>query len=111
MFEQVELLPADAILGLIEAFNQDTNPSKIDLGVGVYRDALGNPPILQSVREAEALLLTRETTKKYIGSHGDPLFAKHLLPLVFGDNSPVLANNRASLTQALPGSIELLSLR
>ncbi len=109
MFEQVELLPADAILGLIEAFNQDTNPSKIDLGVGVYRDALGNTPILQSVREAEALLLTRETTKKYIGSHGDPLFAKHLLPLVFGENSKILAENRASLTQA-PGGTGALRL-
>ncbi len=109
MFDQVELLPADSILGLIEAFNQDTNPSKIDLGVGVYRDALGNTPILQSVREAEALLLTRETTKKYIGSHGDPLFAKHLLPLVFGENSSVLTDNRTSLTQA-PGGTGALRL-
>lgn len=109
MFEQVELLPPDSILGLIEAFNQDTNPSKIDLGVGVYRDALGNTPILQSVREAEALLLTRETTKKYIGSHGNPLFSKHLLPLVFGEHSNVLAENRASLTQA-PGGTGALRL-
>ncbi|HKM15766.1 MAG TPA: amino acid aminotransferase [Marinospirillum sp.] len=109
MFEQVELLPPDSILGLIEAFNQDTNPSKIDLGVGVYRDALGNTPILQSVREAEALLLTRETTKKYIGSHGDPLFAKYLLPLVFGESANVLAENRASLTQA-PGGTGALRL-
>lgn len=109
MFTQVELLPADPILGLIEAFNQDTNPSKIDLGVGVYRDALGNTPILKSVREAEALLLTRETTKKYIGSHGDPLFAKHLLPLVFGADSSVLETKRATLTQA-PGGTGALRL-
>lgn len=109
MFTQVELLPADPILGLIEAFNQDTNPSKIDLGVGVYRDALGNTPILKSVREAEALLLTRETTKKYIGSHGDPLFAKHLLPLVFGADSSVLEAKRATLTQA-PGGTGALRL-
>ena len=109
MFGKVELLPADPILGLIEAFNQDTNPSKIDLGVGVYRDALGNTPILKSVGEAEALLLMRETTKKYIGSHGDPLFAQHLLPLVFGENSSVLAEKRASLTQA-PGGTGALRL-
>lgn len=109
MFEQVELLPADPILGLIEAFNQDTNPEKIDLGVGVYRDAQGNTPILKSVQKAEALLLTRETTKKYIGSHGDPLFAQHLLPLVLGDNSSVLAEGRATLTQA-PGGTGALRL-
>lgn len=109
MFGQVELLPADPILGLIEAFNQDTNPLKIDLGVGVYKDALGNTPILKSVREAEALLLTREITKKYIGSHGDPLFAKHILPLVFGEASSVLAEQRATLTQA-PGGTGALRL-
>lgn len=109
MFEQVELLPADPILGLIEAFNQDTNPAKIDLGVGVYRDALGNTPILKSVHQAESLLLANETTKKYIGSHGDPLFAKHLLPLVLGADSPVLAEGRATLTQA-PGGTGALRL-
>lgn len=109
MFERVELLPADPILGLIEAFNQDTNPAKIDLGVGVYRDALGNTPILKSVHQAESLLLANETTKKYIGSHGDPLFAKHLLPLVLGGNSPVLAEGRATLTQA-PGGTGALRL-
>lgn len=109
MFGQVELLPADPILGLIEAFNHDTNPSKIDLGVGVYRDALGNTPILKSVHEAEALLLASETTKKYIGSHGDPLFAKHMLPLVFGADSKVLTEGRATLTQA-PGGTGALRL-
>lgn len=109
MFGQVELLPADPILGLIEAFNRDTNPAKIDLGVGVYRDAQGNTPILQAVKEAEALLLTRETTKSYIGSHGDTLFSELMLPLVFGNNSSVLANKRASLTQA-PGGTGALRL-
>lgn len=109
MFGQVELLPADPILGLIEAFNRDTNPAKIDLGVGVYRDAQGNTPILQAVREAEALLLTRETTKSYIGSHGDPHFSDQMLPLIFGNNSSVLSEQRASLTQA-PGGTGALRL-
>ena len=44
MFEQIERVPGDAILGLIEAFKKDTNPQKVDLGVGVYRDAAGNTP-------------------------------------------------------------------
>ncbi|SFX07614.1 aromatic amino acid transaminase [Marinospirillum alkaliphilum] len=109
MFGQVELLPADPILGLIEAFNRDTNPNKIDLGVGVYRDAQGNTPILQAVKEAEALLLTREKTKSYIGSHGDPAFGQQLLPLVLGQDSAVLQASRATLTQA-PGGTGALRL-
>lgn len=109
MFAQVEHLPADPILGLIEAYNKDTNPNKIDLGVGVYRNAEGQTPILKAVKEAEALLLTQETTKSYIGSHGDPAFAEQLLPLVLGKNSPVLAEQRASLTQA-PGGTGALRL-
>lgn len=109
MFGQVELLPADPILGLIEAFNRDTNPAKIDLGVGVYRDAEGRTPILQAVKEAEALLLTRETTKSYIGSHGDAHFSELMLPLIFGSNSGVLTEQRASLTQS-PGGTGALRL-
>ncbi|SFB82672.1 aromatic-amino-acid transaminase [Marinospirillum celere] len=107
MFANVERLPADPILGLIEAFNKDTNPNKIDLGVGVYRDAEGTTPIMRAVKEAESLLLQSETTKAYIGSHGDPAFGKHLLPLVLGQQSPLL--ERASLTQA-PGGTGALRL-
>ena len=70
MFEQIERVPGDAILGLIEAFKKDTNPQKVDLGVGVYRDAAGNTPVMRAVKEAEARLLKNETTKTYIGSHG-----------------------------------------
>ena len=57
MFEQIQRVPGDAILGLIEAFNNDTNPQKVDLGVGVYRDAAGTTPVMRAVKEAEALLL------------------------------------------------------
>lgn len=104
MFASIERVPGDAILGLIELFNQDNNPNKIDLGVGVYRDSQGYTPILQSVREAEALLLTRETTKAYIGSHGAADFAQHMLPMILGEQSPVLAQKRASLTQSPGGT-------
>ena len=62
MFEKIERVPGDAILGLIEAFKKDTNPQKVDLGVGVYKDAQGNTPVMRAVKEAEALLLKNETT-------------------------------------------------
>ena len=109
MFEQIERVPGDAILGLIEAFNKDPNPQKVDLGVGVYRDAQGVTPIMRAVKKAEALLLKNETTKSYIGSHGDPRYAKVVLPLVLGAESPVLAADRASATQS-PGGTGALRL-
>ncbi|MBZ9560139.1 MULTISPECIES: amino acid aminotransferase [unclassified Modicisalibacter] len=109
MFEQIERVPGDAILGLIDAFKKDTNPQKVDLGVGVYRDENGNTPILRSVKEAEERLLKNETTKSYIGSHGDPRYGQAILPLVLGEDSPVLAANRASATQS-PGGTGALRL-
>ncbi|MDR5866994.1 amino acid aminotransferase [Halomonas koreensis] len=109
MFEQIERVPGDAILGLIEAFKKDTNPQKVDLGVGVYRDAQGNTPVMRAVKEAEALLLKNETTKTYIGSHGDPAYGEAILPLVLGEGSPVLEAGRASATQS-PGGTGALRL-
>lgn len=109
MFESVARVPGDAILGLIQQFKNDTNPNKVDLGVGVYRDESGNTPILRAVKAAEQRLVDVETTKTYIGSHGDPRFGELILKLVFGADSPVLAARRASLTQA-PGGTGALRL-
>lgn len=109
MFTHLQQLPPDPVLGLIDAFNQETRPQKIDLGVGVYKDDQGRTPVMQAVKEAESLLLTRQTTKSYIGSHGDPLFAKHYLPVVLGEESPVIAAKRACFTQA-PGGTGALRL-
>jgi aromatic-amino-acid transaminase len=109
MFEHIERVPGDAILGLIEAFKKDTNPQKVDLGVGVYKDDQGNTPVMRAVKEAEALLLKNETTKTYIGSHGSPAYGEAVLPMVLGDGSPVLEAGRASATQS-PGGTGALRL-
>lgn len=109
MFEHIERVPGDAILGLIEAFKKDTNPQKVDLGVGVYRNEEGITPIMKAVKAAEARLLEKETTKTYIGSHGAPAFGSGVLPLVLGAESPVLEHHRASATQA-PGGTGALRL-
>jgi|AntDeeMinimDraft_5_1070356.scaffolds.fasta_scaffold01386_2 aromatic-amino-acid transaminase len=109
MFERIERVPGDAILGLIEAFKKDTNPQKVDLGVGVYRDDQGNTPVMRAVKEAEARLLKNETTKTYIGSHGAPAYGDAVLPLVLGADSPVLEAGRASATQS-PGGTGALRL-
>ncbi|MGS2743722.1 amino acid aminotransferase [Halomonas sp. LS-001] len=109
MFEHIERVPGDAILGLIEAFKKDTNPQKVDLGVGVYRDSQGNTPVMRAVKEAEARLLKNETTKTYIGSHGAPEYGNAVLPMVLGAESPVLEAKRASATQS-PGGTGALRL-
>ncbi|MBS9404211.1 aspartate/tyrosine/aromatic aminotransferase [Halomonas sp. TRM85114] len=109
MFEHIERVPGDAILGLIEAFKKDTNPQKVDLGVGVYKDDQGKTPVMRAVKEAEALLLKNETTKTYIGSHGAPSYGEVILPMVLGEDSPVLDAKRASATQS-PGGTGALRL-
>lgn len=81
----------------------------MDLGVGVYRDAAGNTPVMRAVKEAEARLLKNETTKTYIGSHGAPAYGDVVLPMVLGADSAVLKANRASATQS-PGGTGALRL-
>lgn len=84
MFETLQPQPADAILALIHAFRDDPRPHKIDLGVGVYRDAGGQTPILRAVRAAEARLLATETTKTYTEMAGDPAFLRAMAGLILG---------------------------
>ena len=63
MFERLERMPDDPILGLMAAFRADPDPRKVDLGVGVYRNDKGETPILDAVRKAEAAVLARQTSK------------------------------------------------
>ena len=65
-FEAITTAPPDAILGLTEAFLADTSPNKMNLSVGVYKDASGKTPILQCVKEAERQLVEGEVTKGYL---------------------------------------------
>lgn len=72
MFEDMNLITADSILGLMAAYRADPDPRKVDLGIGVYRDEHGDTPIPAAVRQAERALLERETTKSYVGPAGNP---------------------------------------
>jgi aromatic-amino-acid transaminase len=108
-FAQIARVPGDPILGLMEAYRSDRNPAKLDLGVGVYKDAQGLTPILRAVKLAEQRLVDRETTKSYIGGHGDALFCSHLASLVLGAASPLLTEQRAAASQT-PGGTGALRL-
>ena len=83
MFEALNAQPPDSLLGLIKAFNSDSRADKIDLGVGVYRDARGVTPVLKVVKEAERVLIETQDSKKYLGPEGDVGFVDLLKPYVF----------------------------
>ncbi|NBA98678.1 amino acid aminotransferase [Pseudomonas sp. R5(2019)] len=108
-FSAIERVPGDPILGLIEAYAKDPSPVKFDLGVGVYKDAMGLTPIPQSVKQAEQRLLERQTSKSYVGGHGDAAFGRLVSELVLGADSSVLQHQRAGATQT-PGGTGALRL-
>jgi len=104
LWSGVEMGPPDAILGVTEAFKKDTNPQKMNLGVGAYRDDAGKPFVLPSVRTAERLVVERGLDKEYAGIVGLPDFFKPAIQLAYGDNAAVLAEDRVAVTQALSGT-------
>lgn len=102
MFSSLNALPADPLLGLIVAFNQDPNPNKVDLGVGVYRDDSGKTPIFASVKAAEARAIKAQETKTYIGPAGSADYCRLSAELIFGRDHLVLRDERVSTVQT-PG--------
>lgn len=87
MFETIEVAPPDAILGLNEAFQKDSAPRKINLGVGVFKDQTGVTPILKCVKEAERRLVESERSKSYLAIDGDPGFGRHVARLLLGNTT------------------------
>lgn len=102
MFETIEPAPVDAILGLTEAFKADTNPDKINLGVGIYQDDQGATPILPSVVEAAKRVVATEKSKSYLPIPGDPAYGAATQRLMFGPENEVVTSQRAA-TSHTPG--------
>ena len=102
MFESLETRPADAILKLIAEHREDPRPEKVDLGVGVYRDAEGRTPILRTVKKAEHWLVGSQESKAYLGSRGDAVFCDAVERLVFGADA--VPKERLSTVQSPGGS-------
>jgi aspartate aminotransferase len=109
MFEQLQPIKADAILSLSVEYRADTNPNKIDLGVGVYKTETGNTPVLAAVKQAEQFLLQHQDSKSYLAPIGNAGFNQRMLALVFGNDHVVMTNKRARAVQA-PGGTGALSL-
>jgi len=107
MFEQLDAIPPDPILGIIAAHAADPNPKKIDLGIGVYRDEHGNTPILECVARAEKILLETQTTKAYLGPPGIAGFNAAISELIFGPHSDAIGQQRVCTIQTPGGTAAL----
>ena len=108
MFSQLQQPPADPILGLSVKFKADSNPNKIDLGPGVYKDETGLTPILSCVKSAEKFRIENETSKIYLGSAGSALFNEKMTTLILGDHK-VINENRVR-TISTPGGTGALRI-
>ncbi|MGE0808494.1 MAG: aromatic amino acid transaminase, partial [Burkholderiaceae bacterium] len=104
MFAAVEMAPRDPILGLTEAFNADNRPNKVNLGVGVYYDDNGKIPLLDAVRESEAQRVANAQPRGYLPIEGFGAYNQAVQRLLFGDDSPLLADGRVATFEALGGT-------
>ncbi len=107
MFENLNAVPPDPILGILAAYAADTNPRKIDLGIGVYRDETGNTPMLKCVVEAEKTLIATQTTKSYLGPRGVVGFNDAMGELIFGRDSDTITQGRVRTVQTPGGTAAL----
>ncbi len=104
LFSNVEMAPRDPILGLNEQFAADTNPSKVNLGVGVYFDENGKLPLLQCVQAAEKAMMDKPTARGYLPIDGIAAYDNAVKGLVFGADSEPVKSARVATVQALGGT-------
>jgi aromatic-amino-acid transaminase len=104
LFSAVEMAPRDPILGLNEQFNADTNPNKVNLGVGVYFDENGKLPLLQCVQAAEKGMLEAPKPRGYLPIDGIAAYDAGVKALVFGADSEPVSSGRVATIQALGGT-------
>lgn len=104
MFQNVQTAPPDSILGLNEAFRNDPNPEKINLSVGVFKDANGVTPVLDCVKEAERRLVSEEKTKSYLPIDGRPEYCRLVRELMLGADHEINAAARGVTVQTPGGT-------
>ncbi len=104
LFSSVEMAPRDPILGLNEQYNADTNPAKVNLGVGVYYDDNGKLPLLQCVQAAEKAMMEKPTARGYLPIDGIAAYDAGVKTLVFGAGSEPITSGRVATVQAIGGT-------
>jgi len=103
-FSHVTAAAPDPILGVAEAFRADPNPNKVNLGVGVYQDDKGGSPILESIRQATQIWLSKEDTKSYLTIDGVAQYNSATQELLFGKDSNIIKEKRAVTMQSIGGT-------
>lgn len=104
LFSAVEMAPRDPILGLNEQFAADSNPNKVNLGVGVYFDENGKLPLLQCVQAAEKAMMDKPAARGYLPIDGIAAYDNAVKGLVFGADSEPVKSGRVATVQALGGT-------
>jgi len=104
MFTAVEMAPRDPILGLNEQFAADTNPPKVNLGVGVYFDDNGKLPLLQCVQAAEKAMMEKPAARGYLPIDGIAAYDAAVKGLVFGADSEPVTSGRVATVQGIGGT-------
>jgi aromatic-amino-acid transaminase len=104
LFSAVEMAPRDPILGLNEQYNADTNPAKVNLGVGVYFDDNGKLPLLQCVQAFEKTMMDKPTARGYLPIDGIAAYDAAVKGLVFGADSEPVTTGRVATIQGLGGT-------
>jgi aromatic-amino-acid transaminase len=104
MFSTVEMAPKDPIFGLIEQFNQDSNPSKVNLAIGVYCDDNGKLPLLKCVQEAEKRIAADPKARGYLPMDGIVAYDNAVKALVFGADSAIVKAGRVGTAQSIGGT-------
>ena len=104
MFSAVEMAPRDPILGLNEQFAADSNPKKVNLGVGVYYDDNGKLPLLACVQKAEQAMMAKPSARGYLPIDGIAAYDSAVQALVFGAQSPSVLAKRVATVQCLGGT-------
>ena len=96
----VTMAPPDPILGVTDAFRKDTNPNKINLGVGAYRDDNGKPYVLECVKKAEKILTGENLDKEYTQITGVPEFGEASIRLLLGDDNEIIQKKQVILKKS-----------
>ncbi|XP_065915037.1 aspartate aminotransferase, mitochondrial-like [Dysidea avara] len=103
-WSHVEEGPPDVIFGVVEAYNRDDHPQKVNLGIGAYRDDNGKPWVLPVVRKAEKMLQEKELDKEYAGIMGYETFRKAAAKLAFGPQGDFIENGLYTTAQTISGT-------
>ncbi len=104
VLDKIEMAPKDPILGVTEAYVADTNPKKVNLGVGIYTDDDGKVPVLQCVRKAEQKLVETALPRAYLPIDGIAAYDKATQQALFGADSEPVKSGRVVTVQTLGGT-------